>query len=429
MLNKKPKTIKSNRKIVNNQISIRDPILLSTSLGNTGPEGDAGPEGDQGPIGPNGPIGNTGPVGPLGLIGNTGATGPTGDAGPAGDTGIPGVTGPTGTVGYTGATGQTGIASIITGSAGRVYNPKKIAILKNHLANKNGSSYATGGKQIRGMAFDGKIIWCVAWAVSQLLRFDTSTSSFLAPVTCSNQPIEVVFDGTYIWASCETGGGFVRKFLASTGVEVVGGNFPVALGGLGGGIAFDGNDIWVAIRQVVSPGNAITKLSSAGAQYGGFPVTTGSADWVGPQGVIFDGTNIWTVNYIDKILTKINLSGGIVGNYSSGGYPNNPRLIAFDGTNIWTADNGLGGVSIFNATTGAYVTSIALGWFGITGLVFDGTYMWTGDSSGGPNIAIIRVSDFVVMDNFNSGSSGSWGMVFDGANVWIGFDDPVILKL
>jgi hypothetical protein len=78
-------------------------ILVTFSIGATGP---VGPTGSIGPTGPTGSIGPTGPccTGPTGSIGLTGPTGSTGSTGPTG----PCCTGPTGSIGPTGPTGSDG---------------------------------------------------------------------------------------------------------------------------------------------------------------------------------------------------------------------------------------------------------------------------------------------------------------------------------
>jgi hypothetical protein len=89
----------------------------TAATGPTGPQGITGPIGEQGFTGSTGPVASTGPTGPQG---NTGSTGPTGETGPVGATGSTGPQGNTGSTGPQGNTGATGVQGIqgVTGPIG-----------------------------------------------------------------------------------------------------------------------------------------------------------------------------------------------------------------------------------------------------------------------------------------------------------------------
>ena len=114
------------------------------------------------------------------------------------------------------------------------------------------------------------------------------------------------------------------------------GVFPTGTGPQG--VAFDGANIWVT-----NDGSAtVSKIN---------PVTGAKVDYatgVNPSGVAFDGTNIWVANTGDATVSKINPNGAAPGtpiNYTTG---NNPYAVAFDGTNIWVANYGGATVSKIN---------------------------------------------------------------------------------
>src|SRR5205823_2419476 len=96
------------------------------------------------------------------------------------------------------------------------------------------------------------------------------------------------------------------------------------VGGGPEGVAFDGTNIWVANEF----DNTVTKLqASDGAFLGTF--TVGSF----PYGVAFDGTNFWVANFGDGTVTKLRASdGALLGIFAAG---NGPNFIAFDGANVW----------------------------------------------------------------------------------------------
>ena len=60
-----------------------------------------------------------------------------------------------------------------------------------------------------------------------------------------------------------------------------------------------------------------------------------------PLGVAFDGTHIWTANYNDNTVSKIDAATGDV----TVAVGNKPYGVAFDGTHIWVVNHGDGTVS------------------------------------------------------------------------------------
>jgi DNA-binding beta-propeller fold protein YncE len=62
-----------------------------------------------------------------------------------------------------------------------------------------------------------------------------------------------------------------------------------------------------------------------------------------PQGIAFDGTNIWVANAGSNDVTKLLASNGNrVGTYSVG---SSPIAVAFDGANIWVTNYGSSSVT------------------------------------------------------------------------------------
>jgi DNA-binding beta-propeller fold protein YncE len=71
----------------------------------------------------------------------------------------------------------------------------------------------------------------------------------------------------------------------------------------------------------------------------------------GPEGLVFDGLNLWVANNQGGNVTKLLAStGATVGSYIVG---TNPTGIAFDGTNIWVTNSGSDDVTKLLASTGA----------------------------------------------------------------------------
>ena len=93
------------------------------------------------------------------------------------------------------------------------------------------------------------------------------------------------------------------------------------------GVAFDGADVWVAN----SLSNNVTKLrGSDGAVLGTFAAGSG------PHGLVFDGANIWVANQLSNNVTKLRASdGALLGTFAAGVTPTG---VVFDGANIWVTN-------------------------------------------------------------------------------------------
>ncbi len=137
--------------------------------------------------------------------------------------------------------------------------------------------------------------------------------------TVGNAPIMSAFDGANVWVT-NGGDGTVTKLRASDG-KVLG---TFNLGGAFA-IAFDGTYMWVTSRDTAR----IFKVQlSDGTVVGTFTVP------VDPYGIAFDGQNIWVAGA--AAVTELRASDGQIvdqfyyqGNASTG--------IAFDGANIWVS--------------------------------------------------------------------------------------------
>ena len=62
-----------------------------------------------------------------------------------------------------------------------------------------------------------------------------------------------------------------------------------------------------------------------------------------PQGIVFDGTNIWFGNPLSHTVTKLRASDGT--NLGSFGVGALPLSLVFDGTSIWVANFNSGTLS------------------------------------------------------------------------------------
>ena len=188
----------------------------------------------------------------------------------------------------------------------------------------------------------------------------------------------------------------------------------VSVGSIPQGVAFDGANIWVAN----SGSNTVTKLrASDGALQGNFAV--GSI----PRGVAFDGANIWVANQVSANVTKLRASdgacAGVVGPATAActfAVGTEPYGVAFDGANIWVTNSFSDNVTKRRASDGALLETIAVGNHPL-GIAFDGASIWVA-SYVSSTVTKLLASTNAVQGTFPAGDNPT-GVAFDGANIWV----------
>jgi hypothetical protein len=182
-------------------------------------------------------------------------------------------------------------------------------------------------------------------------------------------------------------------------------DFPV--GPFPQGIAFDGANLWVTN----SASATVTRLRAAdGADLGAFPVG------IGPGSVAFDGANIWVASV--TTVTKLRASDGA--NLGILNVGNGNRGIAFDGNYIWVAHPPQGFVSRLRISDGAHSGSFLVGSNPVA-LAFDGANIWVANANSS-DVTKLRASDGATLGTFPVGSSFGavpTGIAFDGIHVWV----------
>jgi hypothetical protein len=178
--------------------------------------------------------------------------------------------------------------------------------------------------------------------------------------------------------------------------------FPV--GNTPEGVAFDGSNIWVTNKG----DNTVMKVrSSDGMVLGSYSVGTQ------PYGVTFDGTNMWVANFASANVTKLRASDGtVLGTYNVG---TNPIRICFDGTNLWVTNYGSAKVTKLS-TSGTVIGTYTVGTQPY-GIVFDGTNIWVANN-GSSSVTVLKASDGSLVNTY-SVLANPEDMAFDGVNVWV----------
>jgi len=180
------------------------------------------------------------------------------------------------------------------------------------------------------------------------------------------EPQGITTDGTNLYVT-DYGNQTIRKIVISTGVTTTIAGTAGSAGTTDNdngtsakfmsptGITTDGTNLYVAdrnnhrIRKIVISSGAVTTL--AGSSAGTADGTGTSAQFNKPQGITTDGTNLYTVSWVNNTVRKIVISTGVVttlagtagtdGNTDATGTSARfswPFGITTDGTNLYIAE-------------------------------------------------------------------------------------------
>jgi len=186
------------------------------------------------------------------------------------------------------------------------------------------------------------------------------------------------------------------------------------VGGSPQGIAFDGNNIWTAnfdgSVSIIVPGT--------------WAVTTVPTGFMTPTGILFDGTNIWVTDRGDETLKKLNANGSIAQSVAVGLNPNYP---VFDGHNIWVPNVTGNSVSVVRASDGTVLKTFTTAGGNPAGLnepsvaAFDGQRILVTNANGG--LSLFKATDLTVIAAVPvPGVSVPYGACSDGSGFWAGFE-------
>jgi len=281
-------------------------------------------------------------------------------------------------------------------------NPLQIALHRWYEANLVAESVITESPQ--GITFDGQNIWVTHSGKSDVSAVRPKdgvlmgTYSTGAPNTSLGV---IVFDGTSLWAGTQQHE--IRKLRNQDGSLVA----AFHVGGVPTALAFDGANIWVAIKS----NDTIVKLRSTdGFIAGTFDLTPGTA----PAALIFDGLELWVANSGTNTVSKIRpTDGSFIGTYPVG---LNPVGMTFDGANVWVVNRGGNTVSKLKASDGSLVGTYPVGSRPVAA-EFDGNNIWVANELSN-DVTKLRSSDGRTVGVYPVGESPI-ALAFDGANIWV----------
>ena len=181
------------------------------------------------------------------------------------------------------------------------------------------------------------------------------------------------------------------------------------------GIAFDGQNSWVANTSSLPGTGSVSKVS-----LNPINVVTFTTSFNQPVGILFDGSNIWVSDKGDNTLKKLNSNEAVL---LSIGVGSSPRAVAFDGTNIWVPNFNSNTVTVVRTTGGLSGTVLATlsgnGLQSPSQAAFDGERILVTNFNGS-SLSLWKASDLTPIGTFSTGTGTSpVGACSDGLNFWV----------
>jgi hypothetical protein len=252
----------------------------------------------------------------------------------------------------------------------------------------------TSGTSAQYVDFDGANIWVTNPVADNVTKFSASgpITSYSAGSPGPVYPDGITHDGTNIWVANYMAG-TVAKLKASTGALLR----TVDVGGNPRFVAYDGAHVWVTVpdKRPVSSSthDVVRKILVKSDDTDSVVATYDVAPYVSyPYAIVWDGEHMWVTLGALNTVVKLASTGALVGSYPTGVGPNG---MAFDGTNIWITDQvcacvpGLtpgctgcppGTVTKLRASDGANLGTYFVGarpqWVAV-----DGQYLWVTNGS------------------------------------------------
>jgi hypothetical protein len=278
---------------------------------------------------------------------------------------------------------------------------------------ETGLTLTSLGGQPQSVEFDGTDLWATNSNLDIVERIRPSDGQILQTWTGADGVDHLVAARGRIFAIGNTSPGrlyFIDPTAAPGAVSVELSNLPANPKG----IAFDGARAWTA-NQSGSVSIITFNPTQATNVTTGFDV---------PQGILFDGHNIWVTDIGPDNLLKLDAGGNIVKSIPVGAKPMHP---VFDGINIWVPNETGDSVMVVRvkdsqgnplATPFVLATLTGNGISRPNTIAFDGERILVTNLVGG-RLSLFKAADLSPLGVIFIGDNQALGACSDGLNFWV----------
>jgi hypothetical protein len=266
---------------------------------------------------------------------------------------------------------------------------------------------------------DGEDVWVPNNGSNTVSRVRTSDGQVLETWTGASAAFAVVVASGKIFVTGNTNPGRLYSIDPAQpqgAVTVV----SSSIGVFPQGIAYDGLNVWTA-----NPGSGIGSVTSVNLASG--TVTTFTTGFSQPNGILYDGSNIWITDVGDHNLKKLNSNGTVALVVNLPNTPGNPANPLFDGLNIWvpTSSNKLYIVRAAGGLAGLVLATLTgNGLNDPQQAVFDGERILVTNATG-DTVSLFKAADFSPLGFISTGAnSHPIGACTNGVSFWIALNGP-----
>jgi hypothetical protein len=282
----------------------------------------------------------------------------------------------------------------------------------------------TGFHNPRFLACDGYTVWVSNTEGNSVSRVDIKTGALICTRTGIPSPEQIVIVSGYVYVTSFQSPG---KIYSASIQETTNGAMNELYTNLGSnpqGITYDGLNLWTA-NGGTGPGTG--SLSRVNIDNNN--VTTFTTGFSQPVGILFDGANLWVTDQGDTSLKRVDTTTGAVLQTIplSGeiGFP------TFDGTNLWIPCRGpdqvfvVRGVGGLTGTVLAQLTDNGLNGAGLA--AFDGERICVTNTAA-KSVSLWKASDLSPLGAFNLTEAitlNPRGVCSDGTTFFVGMREQL----
>jgi hypothetical protein len=270
------------------------------------------------------------------------------------------------------------------------------------------------------IAVGGPLVFCAAdgediWTTNggQVLQVQANTGKLLGTWTgaTSSAGILVAAGKVFVAGGVSPGELYVIDPTQTPGAVTVAAS---NLGNVPNAIAFDGINLWTT--QLLA--GSVSIITPQGTIP--YPVTTVTAGFANPLGILYDGAHIWVIDNGSETLLKLDASGNTLLTVPLG---EDPQFPAFDGTNIWVPNQVSNSITVVQASSGNIVATINADASNLlnapTAASFDGERILVTNLFG-TSVTVFKAADLSLIGNVTTGASTEpYGACSDGVNFWV----------
>jgi hypothetical protein len=262
-------------------------------------------------------------------------------------------------------------------------------------------------------ATDGQDVWISENGFVSQLQANTGKQLALWNSATSSRGVLTAAGLMFVAGATSPGSLYVFDPTQPPGAVFVAAN---NLGDNPDGIAFDGTNIWTANTSgsvsIIAPPT--------------YTVTTVTTGFTSLAGILYDGAHIWVTDPSAGKLFKLDSGGAILQTVSVGVAPQYP---VFDGANIWVPNSNSNSITVVQASSGNVVATISADASNKlnnpTGASFDGERVLVTNFSG-DGVTVFKAADLSFLANVSTGTStGPYAACSDGIHFWVGLLLPL----